>query len=107
MARVTWRGDQVANKVKRSAANAIDTTTALCVNGAKSEHAWRNRTGTLEGGIQMRPAQVIGPKVVGRWGVFDVNYARYLELDPRFRWLRPQADRYYPGLAALIRRGVG
>lgn len=107
MARINWRGRQVADRVKGSAARAIDATTALCVAGAKSEHRWQNRTGTLEGGIQMRPAVTVGPTVVGRWGVFDVNYAIYLETDPKYRWLRPQADRYYPGLAALIRRNMG
>lgn len=107
MARLNWRGKEVVAKVKTAAARGIDQTTALCVNGAKSEHQWVNRTGTLEGSTQMRPAVIKGASVIGRWGSFSVNYAIFLETDPRFIFLRPQADRHYPGLAALIRANMG
>lgn len=106
MARLSWKGKEVVANVKRAAARSIDQTTALCVNGAKSDHRWQNRSGTLEGSIQMRPAVIKGSSVVGIWGSADVAYAVYLETDPQWIFLRPQADRHYPGLAALIRANL-
>lgn len=106
---LNWKGDQVAAKVIAAAKAGIDETTSACVQDAKTNHRWRNRTGTLEGGIQMRPAVARGTQIIGRWGVFGVNYGVYLELlfGGKYRWLNPAADRNYPDLAARIRRRVG
>lgn len=106
--RFTWRGDQVKQVALGNARRAIDETTAACVHGAKSDHRWQNRTGTLEGSLQMRPATIVGSRVRGRWGSFDVNYAIYLELrwGGRYRYLFPQADLHYPRLAARLRQGI-
>lgn len=106
MARLNWRGDEVARKVRAAAKRAVDETNADAVDHAKRNHRWRNRTGTLEGGIQMRPAVSDRKGVVGQFGVFGVTYGVYLELlfGGKYRWLNPAADATWPGLADRIRR---
>lgn len=101
-----WKGDEVVAKVEAATKLAIDQTTAAAVNRAKSEHPWKNRTGTLEGSLQMRSARAEGLQIRGEWGSFDVNYAIFLELGtanmPAMPYLRPAADAEYPRLAERI-----
>lgn len=103
-----WKGDEVRRRAHAAARRGIDATTAACVLGAKSSHPWQNRTGTLEGSLQMRPAVAVGPAIMGRWGSFDVNYALWLEVRwaGRYRYLLPQADQQYPLLAGRIRQAL-
>ena len=54
---VEWEGEELLAKVERAAKLGVDQTTAACVQHAKSNHPWQNVTGTLEGSIQMRPAE--------------------------------------------------
>lgn len=101
-----WRGDEVAEKVIAASVLAVDQTTAATVKHAKENHRWSNRTGTLEGSLQMRPAEQIGTKIVGHWGSFTVAYAIYLELRPEYAWLRLAADAEYPNLASRIKAAL-
>lgn len=103
-----WRGAEVAARAEAAAKLAIDKTMARCVDEAKTDHPWENRTGTLEGSLRIVDAAAEdGARVVGRWGSADVNYAIYLEtgtvhMEPK-PYLRPAADRQYPYLRLRIR----
>lgn len=106
-----WRGQAIEDKMVEAAKRGVDATTAACVTHAKSNHPWKNVSGTLEGSIQMRAAEAQGPIVRGEWGSFTVNYAIWLEIGtsrmPPYPYLRPAADAEYPGLARRIREAFG
>lgn len=108
----TWQWTKPFRKaaVKQNAINAakagIDQTMAEAVQSAKSNHpGWQNRTGTAEGSIQMRPAEVSGNVVRGTWGSFDVKYFIHLEMIDST--LRRAADNAYPKLQQRIRENFG
>ena len=109
--RLDWKGRHIKRQVRTAAMAGIDETTSAAVNAAKQDHGWANRTGTAEGSIQMRPADLVGRKIVGRWGSFDVHYFLYLELGSGVydgdRTLQRAADREYPELARRIRENMG
>ena len=100
-----WHGDKIGGKFKVASRKAIDVVTALCVVPAKA--ATPVITGTAQGSIMARPAEIIGKRVRGFWGSFDVNYFIWLEIGARGRsgihMLRRAADRFYPTLAGHIR----
>lgn len=104
--KVHWEGDRVFSDVGKATALGIDQILARCVTGAKSEHAFQNRTGVLEGSLRLIPAQVAGTRIVGEWGSFSVEYALYVEVLEGFSYLRPQADQHYPNLAEQIRKNL-
>jgi hypothetical protein len=110
----------------------INATMGAAVVHAKGHHNWQNRTGVLEGGIDVVDyAREDGSGVVGTWGVRDVIYALIHELggvitpktakalkiplpDGSFRFVKsvripagltsgPRQTRY-PSLAGRIRR---
>lgn len=105
-----WNGPLVAARVAEASKLAIDEITSLAVKHAKDNHPWQNRTGTLEGSLQMRPAEHEGLRVVGRWGSFTVEYAIFLEIGTvhmeAMPYLRPAADATYPLLAGRIRANL-
>lgn len=102
---LNWLGGDVRDRVHDAARQGIDETTAAAVIHAKSNHPWSNQTGTLEGSLQMRPAEVQGDIVRGQWGSFTVLYAIYLELGG-WAYLRPAADAEYPKLAGRIKAAM-
>lgn len=103
---LTWKGEAVQQRVLGAARAAVDETMARCVVIAKQ--LVPVRTATLQGSIEMRPAETQGDRVVGRWGSFRVRYAVYVEVGTGRMsarpYLRPAADREYPQLAERIRR---
>ena len=129
---LNWQGDEVVARMRQAQEHAVNQTMARSVVHAKRNHEWHNRTGTLEGGIQVAEfARPIRNGVRGVWGVRDVVYARIHELGgvikartaralrffiggrfvqvrqvtmPARPYLRPAADVEYPKLAARIRR---
>jgi hypothetical protein len=104
MSKVKWFGKQVKAKVEEAEMGAIDETTFSCVPLAKDRVHVRTRI--LQGGIQARPAQREGDRIVGKWGVFDVFYALWQEVLPEPTgkpYLRVSADIEYPKLAARIK----
>jgi hypothetical protein len=121
---INWRGTEVADKVIAASALAIDQTTAAAVNQAKQHHQFANQSGTLEGSLQMRPAELQGGgELVGLWGSFDVDYALWMELEPGDQvvidgetvtreesgghpFLRPAGDAEYPNLHPRIRANL-
>jgi HK97 gp10 family phage protein len=107
---LNWRGPEISAKVKAASKVGVDATTAACVTHAKSNHPWKNETGTLEGSLQMRPAEESGESVRGEWGSFDVLYAIFQELGTVHMaanpYLRPAADAEYPNLAGRIKAAM-
>ncbi len=104
---VHWEGDKALSNVAKAAQLGIDQTLAACVVGAKTDHAFVNRTGVLEGSIRSKPARVRGTRMVGEWGSFSVEYALYVEVLEGYGFLRPQADVEYPKLAKRIKENLG
>lgn len=105
--RVEWRGKQVMARMRKAQRWGVNKVMSECVIGAKNNHPWENRTGTLEGSIRIVDFATDHPRGVrGLWGSADVNYAIHLELGTRhmqpFPYLRPAADAVYPTLGAAI-----
>lgn len=128
-----WYGKAVSAKMEKAQVEGVNATMAACVVRAKSNHPWQNRTGLLEGAIDI--ASFAAPHssgVKGTWGVRDMAQARILEEGgtivarrakalaipqsdgsvrfassvtiPPYPYLRPAADVEYPGLAERIRK---
>lgn len=105
-----WYGPEVVAKVRRAQTWAINAVMASCVEHAKQNHPWENRTVTLEGGIRVvNYATVTARGASGVWGVADVKYGIFLELGTSrmrpYPFLRPAADALYPQLAAKVVEG--
>jgi hypothetical protein len=127
-----WYGKRVSDKMRRAQIAGVNATMGACVVHAKRNHAWQNRTGTLEGAIDIVDyAKPAGAGVRGVWGARDVRYALIHELGgvikaktakalkfrgadgtfvqvqsvtmPKRPYLRPAADAEYPKLADRIR----
>ncbi|MEP9402039.1 hypothetical protein [Sphingomonas sp. VNH70] len=130
---IDWQGPAIGAKMQAAQIAGVNGTMARCVQHAKTNHDWENRTATLEGGIAIVDyAVVAGAGVRGTWGVQDVVYALIHELGgvikpvtakalafgdgqggmvfvqsvtiPARPYLRPAADKLYPGLATRIRK---
>lgn len=130
---LVWNGKAVTQRMRAAQIAGVNGTMGACVVEAKSTHAWQNRTGVLEGGIDVAEyAQEDGEGVKGTWGVRDVVYALIHELGgtitaktakalaiplpdggvafvksvtiPARPYLRPAADKTYPGLVGRIRK---
>lgn len=126
-----WEGKKVIDRLRRAESRGVNETMAAAVVAAKRNHPWRNRTGTLEGSIDIHVFARAGRGGVrGVWGSRDVRYALIQELGGVIRprraralvfmvdgqfvtvqkvtipprpYLRPAADAAYPGLAGRIR----
>lgn len=128
-----WYGKAVTEKMAAAQIEGVNKTMAACVVHAKSNHPWQNRTGLLEGAIDIAGyASPTSSGVKGTWGVRDSVQARILEEGgtivprqakalaipqsdgsvrfassvtiPPYPYLRPAADVEYPGLAERIRK---
>ena len=94
-----WHGDAQKKRIAKAVKGAIDETTILCVGEAvRTVH---KVTTVLQGSIDFIPAEEEpNGDIAGEWGSKDVNYAVYEEiLHP---YLRPAADKHYPGLTERI-----
>lgn len=127
-----WEGDGFSARMRAAQKLGINKTMSDCVRQAKSNHAWQNQTGVLEGSTKIAEfAREDGTGVVGTWGSTDVRYALIHELGgvivpvrakalaipqpdgsvrfvksvtiPARPYLRPAADALYPQLAGNIR----
>jgi hypothetical protein len=130
---LVWKGEALTAKMRAAQVAGVNATMGECVTDSRNTHEWQNRTGILEGGInivQFAAADARG--VSGTWGVQDVRYALIHELGgvivpvkakalaipqpgggvklvqkvtiPARPYLRPSADRNYPKLADNIRK---
>ena len=109
--RFNWKGKEIEDRVAKASRQGIDVVLARCVPEAKRSPPLPVITGTAQGSIQMRPARaegILGRRIVGIWGSFDVNYFIWLEIGARGRtggfMLRRAADRFYPTLGGTIAR---
>jgi len=105
--RLEWKGDKLPPLMREAAKRGIDDTTAKAAITAKQSHpTWRNVTGTAEGSIRGDPAKILGDRVAGLFGSFDVNYFIWLEIGARGRagdyTIRRAADKDFPHLVAAI-----
>lgn len=130
---VKWYGKAVTEKMAKAQVEGVNKTMAACVVHAKGNHPWQNRTGLLEGAIDIAGyAAPTGNGVKGTWGVRDMIQARILELGGTIvpvkakalaipqsdggvilvksvtiaphPYLRPAGDVEYPKLAERIRK---
>jgi len=128
-----WYGKAVTEAMRAAQMVGINQTMSACVVRAKTKHPWQNRTGLLEGAIDIsRFAAPHGTGVKGTWGVRDMIQARILEEGgtikpkkgkalaipqadgsvrlvakvtiPAYPYLRPAADLEYPKLAERIQK---
>ncbi len=128
-----WYGKAVTQKMQAAQVIGVNQTMSACVVDAKTKHPWQNRTGLLEGAIDI--AEYAAPHatgVKGTWGVRDMAQARILEEGgtirpvrakalaipqadgsvrfassvtiPAYPYLRPAGDREYVKLAERIRK---
>ena len=123
-----WNGQEVGAEIIEGARRAMDGLMAACVQGAESNHEFRNRIGVLEGSIKMTPTVETAEGLEGRWGSFSVKYALPIEQGtgpyvirngfgrgilinhPGRRampFLVPQAEANYPSLPDRIRAETG
>ncbi|MEM6907369.1 MAG: phage morphogenesis protein [Pseudomonadota bacterium] len=130
---LTWKGDGITARFRQAQIIGVNVTMSECVQHAKDNHSWQNRSGTLEGSLNIVDfAKAVPGGVVGRWGSQDVVYALIHELggvivptkakalaipqpdgSVRFAskvtiraqpYLRPAADAKYPNLPGNIRK---
>jgi hypothetical protein len=130
---LNWFGKAVTAKMEAAQIEGVNRTMAACVTEAKSSHPWQNRTGLLEGAIDVASyAQPHESGVKGTWGVRDMVQARILEEGgtikpkkakalaipqadgsvrfassvtiPPHPYLRPAADKQYVRLGERIRK---
>lgn len=98
-----WSGKAVSEKMRKAQIVGVNRTMAACVVEAKRNHPWQNRTGLLEGGIDIADYAAPYAKaglsgVKGTWGVRDMVQAQILEKGGTIRPVRakalaiPQAD---------------
>lgn len=114
--RVTWHGDKLMRRIEQAQREAIDETMAAAVLLAQADlypgHGLI--TGILQGSLQAKRSKVMGRRIVGRWGGFDIrgrvrgrfgsvdtNYAFHVER--RYGFLRKAADIEYPKLAKRLK----
>lgn len=72
-----WHGEEIKDRIRHGARRAINSVLADCVGTAKSIVAIN--TTALQGGIQMRAAEIDGDRVSGLWGVWQIAYALTVE----------------------------
>ena len=130
---LTWNGDAITTRTRRAQIVGVNATMGQSVVHAKSNHAWQNQSGVLEGSIDIAEgARAEGQGVVGVWGSKDVQYALIHELGgtivpvkaralaipqpdgsvrfaksviiPARPYLRPAADATYGKLPSNIRK---
>lgn len=76
-----WFGKAVTAEMEQAQIVGVNQTMAASAVEAKQSHTWQNRSGTLEGSIDI--AEYARPEtggVRGTWGARDVVYARIHEL---------------------------
>lgn len=129
---LVWKGDALTAKMRTAQIAGVNRTMGACVTWSRSNHPWQNRTGILEGSINVVDyAAPDANGVKGVWGVQDAAQALILELGgtivprekqalkfklpdgswrivksvtiPPYPYLRPSADLNYPALAENIR----
>ncbi|MEL7447109.1 MAG: phage morphogenesis protein [Pseudomonadota bacterium] len=78
---LNWNGAALSETMRGAQKLGVNATMAKSVQHAKSNHNWKNRTGVLEGSLDIADfAYEVAGGVEGRWGSQDVRYALIHEL---------------------------
>lgn len=81
-----WYGKAVTEEMRQAQIAGVNQTMAAASAEAKRNHSWQNRTGTLEGSIDVADyARAEKDGVRGTWGARDIAYARIHELGGTIR----------------------
>lgn len=90
MAKIVWRGKEVAAKMAAASVLGVEKTISECVHDAAADHPpfppasepyerYANRTGNETGAIRSNGAEFDGRRTRGTWGAYT-NYALFLEI---------------------------
>lgn len=103
MAKLTWRGKEVLDKLAGRASEAL-TVYGLAAEGASKAYlvpGRGKRTGTLQRSVQAISPRREGLKVVGGHKTAGVRYAQVI--DRRYGYMAKGAEAGRPRLAAALR----
>jgi len=109
-ATINWNGDKILGQVFEAARMGVNETLREADRDASTSHSWVNRTDQLEEEIVSEDATIVLDRVVGRFGTTRGRgfYGLFHELGTKHEmerpFLRPAADRTFPGLALRIRK---
>jgi hypothetical protein len=101
-----WGGDIIKQRLREAQREGINATMTAAVLHAKRHHTFINRTGTLEGSVQVAEyAHPEGDVMTGRWGSLDVNYAIHIELGTPAHLITPRTAHalFWPGAEHPVR----
>lgn len=93
-----WYGDEIKERIRHAARRGINHVMSDCVGMAKRIVAFQY--GILQGGIQLRDAEIDGDRVFGLWGVWSVAYALTVEEGSVAHKIFPNRKKalWWPGL---------
>lgn len=105
-----WNGDAIVKRMERAAREAVNETVDAARDDALATHTWENRTGQLEEELISVHARAGAGNPVASFGTTLRRgfYGYFHELGTVHEiarpFLRPAADRTFPGLRARIAR---
>lgn len=105
-----WDGDKIASRMERAVRAAVNETVDAARDDARASHTWVNRTGQLEDELisvhaapdERNPTASFGT-TKGR-GFYGYFHERGTVNEIARPFLRPAADRAFPGLKLRIAR---
>jgi hypothetical protein len=99
----TWNDDKLREHIRAAALAAIDDITQAAAQEAQQNHWWRDNSGHLKEETISESARVDANGVSGKFGTTQRRgfYGMFLEYQQPF--LRPVADRVFPGLPDRLR----
>jgi hypothetical protein len=105
--RLAWHGPAVLARVDAATKAAIDVVTEAAADDAGRSPMWVSHRRGYEDAIASEPARRRGSKIVGRFGLTRRRGKRFdFFIERGTPFLRPAADRTFPLLASLIKRGI-
>lgn len=105
-----WNGDKVVSRMERAVRSAVDETVDAARDDALATHTWVNRTGQLEEeliSVHVDPADANPVASFGttrRRGFYGYFHEIGTINEIARPFLRPAADRTFPGLKLRIAR---
>jgi hypothetical protein len=105
-----WNGDKIISRMERAVRGAVNETVDAARDDALATHTWENRTGQLEEELisvhaaagERNPAASFG--TTKRRGFYGYFHERGTINEIARPFLRPAADRNFPGLKLRIAR---
>lgn len=109
-ATLNWDGDALLRRVRTAARVGVNETVDAARDDARVSHEWVSRRGQLEEEIVSEHADPADPNPTAffgttrRRGFYGLFHEEGTTSEFERPFLRPAADRTFPGLAARIRR---